>query len=668
MLTMTRASIAILCGTLAMLLAIPDVAQARKASGKAGGAKSAQTGAKSARTNARNLPPPAAVERTRKLLGATAGGSYACPYCDLRGADLSGRNLSNANLQGANLEGANLKNADLSGAVLAGANLTNANLEGARLNRTSKARTDLSGVVLTGTILRGATFDGADLQYADLSGADRTGVDLSKALVAPVLAPLGEGTFVCGKADLSRLQTRIHVATTGTDSPTCGTTPATACATIATGIGRCSGSQACGVLVAFGQYKPAVTIALADGINVYGGCTPSATPEPLQSLVFAPADGRPAIGADKISTAGAILQGFRLQGSTAPRTGVSVTLSVSNSSKLSVLDTRILAGPGSQGQTGGRGGNGTDGADASGATAGTVAACPSSAGGNGSVTMNVSVSVGVIKFSCNPSCSANNCYGYWAAMGAAGGKWGDGNCAECPRSRGQTGNNGGPGGDAGCGGKGTVSNNIAGSFAGGTWQPSTGGSGTAGSTGGGGGGGGAGGYRAGACFWVKTEDPGNQGGGGGAGGCGGALGGGGGQGNASFAVTLSASQLVLTNSAVVGGLGGAGGVGGNGGSGGNRGKGAAGLSSFAGGIGGTGGTGGAGGAAGGGAGGNGGPAVGVALVNNSKVTDTGSVYYTGASGPIGGFGNGGQSVVSGVCTGPNGDAGKPGTAADKQTY
>jgi hypothetical protein len=92
------------------------------------------------------------------------------------------------------------------------------------------------------------------------------------------------------------------------------------------------------------------------------------------------------------------------------------------------------------------------------------------------------------------------------------------------------------------------------------------------------------------------------------------------------------------------------------------------LSNHDGGYGGKGGTGGAGGAAGGGAGGNGGPAIGIALVSNSKVTDTATVYYTGASGAAGGFGTGGQPVVSGVCAGPNGDEGKPGAAVDKQTF
>src|SRR5262249_60283431 len=110
-------------------------------------------------------------------------------------------------------------------------------------------------------------------------------------------------------------------------------------------------------------------------------------------------------------------------------------------------------------------------------------------GGNGSVTNDVSVSVSVFKFTCNPSCSANGCWGYRATMGAAGGQWGNGNCAECPRSRGDTGKNGANGADAGCGGKGIQSKDTAGNFAGATWQGSRGGNGGGGSVGGGGGGG-----------------------------------------------------------------------------------------------------------------------------------------------------------------------------------
>jgi hypothetical protein len=655
--TARHATLAIIGGLLVASLALP--ADARPRSG-------------GKQTAVQNPPPPASIERTRKLVDKGRAADFACPFCDLRNADFSGKDLRNANLQGANLEGANLKGANLSGAVLAGANLTNANLEGAKLQRNARNRTDLSVANLGGTILRGANLDGADLQHADLSRADLTGVDLGTVIRAPAPFP-ADSPWTCGKADLSKLQSRIYVTTTGADSDNCGSASSNACTTIEKGIARCTGAKPCGVLVGWGTYKPADTIALVDGINIYGGCSATAASAnaALHSLIEAPSGGRPAMSATRISNLGAILQGLRLQGSAAPQGAgaPSVAFVASDSSRLTMLDSRILAGAGGDGRSGGPVGNGADGAAASGASAGSVAACPSSAGGNGSVIMGVTVSVSFAKFSCSaPECSSNGCYGFSATRGTRGGSPGNVNCAECAVSRGGTGGSGGNGNDGGCGGKGVASGSTAGSFSATAWQASTGGTGGTGGIGAGGGGGGAGGYRAGACFWVKIQDPGAQGGGGGAGGCAGGGGPGGQQGGASLGVVLAATPLTLTNAVVVGGRGGAGGTGGAAASGGRRGAGATGLTNQSGGYGGTGGTGGTGGAGGGGAGGNGGPAIGIALVSNSKVTDSGTAYYTGASGPVGGSGSGGQPIVSGVCTGPNGDQGKPGAAVDKQAY
>lgn len=616
--------------------------------------------------------------------GSTEAGSFkaiealatrlSCPFCDLSNAQLAGRDLTDANLQGANLTGADLSGANLSGAIVSRANLTNANLTNANLGRSDRGPADLVGANLTGARLAGADLDGTDLQYTDLSQTDLAQVDLGRARRGPSgLAQSGapSGGPSCGSADLSGLKSRIYVATKGTDSDTCGDSPTAACASIAKGLARCSGKSACGVLTLYGEYTLQNSVALVPGVNLYGGCLSDQAPQPgLQSLLTAPPGGAPAITAIGIGANATVLQGFRLLG-TAAATGsgaASTALVVKDSPALQVLEATILAGPGGSGAPGGTGSPGAGGVAGNGAAAGTQSQCPSANGGNGSVQMGVSVDVGVFKFSCSPSCSDNGCYGYWARQGAAGGQWGDQNCAECVSSRGSTGHTGGGGGDAGCGSKGSASANLAGAFSDTTWQGVTAGGATGGDPGGGGGGGGAGGYKAGACFWVKTEDPGNQGGGGGAGGCGGGGGGGGAQGGASFAVAVFGSSLSLTNSTLIGGRSGDGGAGGPGGAGGGRSSGAPGLTNHGGGYGGPGGSGGAGGAGGGGAGGNSGPAVVMALVGNAAVTGSGDVYYQGSAGSGGGRGVGGSPVVSGVCKGPDGDQGQSGVVAETYKY
>ena len=613
--------------------------------------------------------PGSAETRNFRAIEALAT-RLSCPFCDLSNAQLAGRDLTDANLQGANLTGADLSGANLSGAILSRANLTNANLANANLGRSAQGPADLVAANLTGASLAGADLDGTDLQYTDLSQTDLAQVDLGRARRGPSGAAQSGGVS-CGSADLSGLQNRIYVAMKGSDSDTCGDSPTAACAGIAKGLARCSGKSACGVLTLYGEYTLQNSVALVPGVNLYGGCLSDQAPQPgLQSLLTAPPGGAPAIIATGIGANATVLQGFRLQGTAAAAGSgaASTALVVNDSPALQVLDATILAGPGGSGAAGGTGGAGAVGAAGKDASAGTQSQCPSANGGNGSVQMGVSVDVGVFKFTCNPSCSDHGCYGYWASQGAAGGQWGDQNCAECVSSRGSTGHSGAGGGDAGCGSKGSASGNLAGAFSGTTWQGVAAGGATGGNPGGGGGGGGAGGYKAGACFWVKTEDPGNQGGGGGSGGCGGSGGGGGGQGGASFAVAVLGSSLTLTNSTLVGGRSGDGGAGGPGGAGGGRSSGAAGLTNLAGGYGGTGGSGGAGGAGGGGAGGNSGPAIVVALVSNASVAGSGDAYYNGAAGTGGAKGVGGQPVVSGVCTGPDGDQGQSGVVAETYKY
>lgn len=596
------------------------------------------------------------------------GPGSACPFCDLRGANLAGRNLTGANLQGADLSKADLSGADLSGAILNRANLTNANLSGAKLNRSAKGPADLTAANITGINLKGASLAGTNLQHVDLSTFDHAGVDLSQAII---VKPASGGAVTCGKANLSGVQNPIYVSPSGTDGPSCGTSLANACAAIGYGITRCYGTAACGVLVMYGEYTPASTIILADGINVYGGCTAGqAGQDTIQSLVTAPPDGQSAMSAAGVGSRGVTVQGFVLQGTKGGAGGASTTLMM-NASRLQVIDTALLAGPGGVGIAAPPAGPGSSGAPGVGGAPGTNAQCPADAGGQGAQPL-VPGSQGL--GNCQPNCLELRGDTPWtgrrAAQGASGGA-APTNC-NCLCGAAQAGNPGTPGQDARCGEKGNRSSDVTGRFSGTTWQTGAGGAGVGGDIGGGGGGGGSGGYSAGYCLrW--TAQPGGPGGGGGGGGCSGSGGQGGGNGGASFAVSLFGSQLTLTNSSLVGARGGDGSPGGAGASGGNRGAGAPGATysegpDGPGPVGGTGGGGGAGGAGGGGAGGNGGPAINVALVANSTVTETAVVTYLGVSGSPGGVGPGGQPVVSGVCTGPEGDGGVAGIVAEKQTY
>lgn len=639
----------------------------------------------------------------------------SCPYCDMRGADLAGQDLTDANLTGANLSGANLKGAKLNGASLIGADLTQANLSNAELNPSAQGPADLSRANLIDADLEGAQMVGTDLQFARLGGASFARADLQAAVFGPRIdaehpqgrkvsfrdarlhrefvadpaqmelagvhwlepevatQPTADGQIACGRADLSGLATRIYVANDGTDDASCGSAYDKSCRTIAQGLQRCSGN-ACGVLVRWDVYPQTASIGLRDGVNLYGGCLPQSQARPEYfSAVLGPTAGAPVMTATGIHSA-TLLQGFQLAATKAPplQSASSVALSLTDSRALSLADMEVVADEGGSAGLAGNATAGTGGGNGSGRTGGTVSACSGTTGGTGAVKRNVSVDVGFASATCKPSCSENSCAGFYgspASTGfwAPGGQRGGDNCTECPRSRGDTGQRGTDGHHAGCGGKGTVSNNVAGGFDGQRWVPSQGGNGASGGDGGGGGGGGAGGYKAGACFWVKTEDAGNTGGGGGAGGCRGGVGGGGHQGGASFAVVAVRSTLNLVRTRLVAGSGGSGANGGAGAAGGRGGTGASGASNESGGYGGQGGTGGAGGAGGGGAGGNGGPALGAALVAGSSVTGS-PTYYLGKSGNVGEPGRGGTPIVSGACTASDGDSGVRGLVAETHSY
>jgi hypothetical protein len=632
----------------------------------------------------------------------------------MKGLDLSGSDLTNANLTDADLTGANLTGAILRGASLEGANLTDVNLTSAHLDDSNQGSTDLSSANLSGVVLTDATLGGADMEYTDLSGVNFGGLDVSTVKFGPTVktgthkgvqtsfrgatirsdfkpagvdltgvrrvtvktkTPRRKGlgvvpTVTCGSSDLSQLTSVVYVSAAGTDSAGCGTTHANACKTISQGIQNC-GASGCGVLVDFGQYPQTSTLAVRNGVSVYGGCVGSA-PGNYYSLITAPASGAAAVSAQSVGTA-TTWQNFKISASPALGTNgaPSVAASVASSSALSFVNCEFYAATGATGAQGSTPAAGTGGGAGNGTTGGTVSACAGTTGGAGSVQQTVSLDWwnGV----CTPSCSANGCYGYGGQPGttgnwSGGGQPGGGNCAgaACPVSAPGQGNTGGGGTTASCGSPGQPSTNLIGAFSGGAWSGSAGGSGSPGGNGGGGGGGGAGGYQCGYCFGY-IQEPGNTGGGGGAGGCGGASGPGGKQGGASFAIVNSASTLTVTSSRVVGNQGGIGGQGGGGSNGGGGGVGAAGATGGRGAQGGPGGTGGGGGGAGGAAGGNGGPSVLIALVGASTVTDTSTSYYLGSSGNPG-QGGGGGVAPGGSCTGTTGLTGSLGTAAKTVQY
>lgn len=646
---------------------------------------------------------------------------YSCPTCNLAGVDFSGKDLTNANLTGANLTGANLKGARLNGAILVDANLTNATLDQAQLNASSKGVTTLLRANLTGASFKGAQLQGTNFQFANLTGTDFSNTDLTQVTLGPTLktgvlagqrktsfrnarlsggflldqktmdlqdaawsSPLesvaATGTdepIACSDADLTKLQSHVYVSPIGKDSDTCGDNYTNACQTIAKGISRCSGTG-CGVLVAWGEYAPTATIRLRDSVNVYGGCLPKSKAKPSYvSVISAPPAGQPAVSADQISN-NTILQGFQINASPVTTTNgaASTAMLVTNSSKLSLLHTEIIANTGGQGVSSGKASDGVAGGNANGRNGGT-SSCGTS-GGNGGQHLSASTNCGgfPVKCSCPRTCNDSLCGGGWDGQpfGANGGNRGQNYCGiqGCltPHGKGDDGKWGIPGGAGSCGGKAMASPANAGSFSGTTWTASIGSTGATGTDGGGGGGGGSGGFFALECVW-QTIVLGGDGGGGGAGGCAGAGGGGGQQGGASFAIIAHNSALTLQQqSRIVGGQGGQGGNGGKGGNGADGGRGVDGGSSGGNptsgqsGAGGRGGDGGASGAGGGGAGGNGGPSVGVALVGNSSISGDVS-YYPGTSGAPGSFGKGG---TGGACNGPDGDPGKNGLVADKHQY
>jgi hypothetical protein len=349
-------------------------------------------------------------------------------------------------------------------------------------------------------------------------------------------------------------------------------------------------------------------------------------------------------------------------------TASSVTLTVSNSNGLSIVDSVIFAGNGAAGSPGST----------------PLNAAPGGHGGFGGNGFRQSACCGSCSFFCLCDLGCGACELDRPQRGSAGascgvsgfagglGGWSShpthgtatsGTAGEGAGGTGGAGTNalGAPGGHGFAGLPGTSGTSGVGGAPIGIFHigpdryaaasGGAGGTGGAGGGGGGGGGGGPGGWTSGNCdVW------GGAGGGGGGGGCGGGGGGGGSGGGASVAlVLLDGASVALANTTLItgqGGSGGAAGMGGQGGDGGQGGSGGAGEVSTVNepsGPGGNGGNGAAGGQGGHGGGGGGGPSVGIVCQGGGNLlSEVGSVFQIGSPG------------LGGTSSGANGQTGRTG--------
>ena len=489
---------------------------------------------------------------------------------------------------------------------------------------------------------------------------------------------------ICGTADLSGLQSRIYVAPAGRDSADCGATPASACASIQHGIDRCA-VAGCGVLVRYGLFKTAATIALRDGVGVYGACVFDGNADhQYRTVVEAkPAAGTPAISADSINKPTTV-HGLVVIGTKETQPGTaSVAMTARNSRGLVIGSTVLSSGAGGPGAPGvsataavGPGADGTpsDPANPSGGTPG-GRACPSqptSGGGGGEGAVQRVVNMGGIGL-CLHSDSSGGASEGGVPGGAAGTIGSDGIwCPYRPHDKPGDGTDGSPGRPGQAGRRAMASPLVAGTIVETRWQPGKGGDdGAAGLTGSGGGGGGAGGT----CMYFSGWDGylGFAGAGGGGGGCGGTAGTGGQQGGASIVLILSASEIdfVKDSVSIIPGSGGRGGNGGSAVSGGSGGAAGSGVKQgyqhlywarLCPGHSGNGGVGGPGGAGSGAAAGNGGPSIGIALLGNSPAPPADTPIYPGLPGNGGSHGSGGPAVTARGVTSPAGPDGQDGLA------
>lgn len=526
---------------------------------------------------------------------------------------------------------------------------------------------------------------------ARLNGAETTRTATVGLQVHPGVGAAQPVT--CGSANIAGLASTIYVSPQGSDSPACGRTIVAACATIQQGIDNC-GASGCGVLVRYGRYNTSATIALKNGVSVYGGCVfgTGANPNYRTVIDANPAPGTPAISATSID-ASTTVSGLVIVGKDETAAGTaSIAMAVSNSTGLTLASSTLIAGKGGDGAPGatnaaapGGGGQMSENSSGGGGGQSCPSNHPSTAGDGGAGGDVLQFSLGfpyfcVITCPCDyPNASASggrsgNASGSILGAGGGGRSYGGSYCTG-PASAGDFNGKGGGAGSAGaCATQGgALSSNLFGQpGAGGSWLPGAGGAGGSGSVGSGGGGGSGGGYCVGFPDGIHPQSVnGNPGGGGGGGGCSGNGGVGGQQGGASIALVLENAAVsgVPAQNSLVPGPGGNGGNGGQGGQGGAGGGGAPGYPAGPTTVGayqcpgpsGAGGTGGQGGAGAGGAGGNGGPSFGIALVAGSPAPGTSGIYAP-LPGLPGARGAGGQNTPRPVvqpnpCTGVAGVAG-----------
>ena len=505
----------------------------------------------------------------------------------------------------------------------------------------------------------------------------------------------------CGAANLSGLTSRIYVAPGGSDGPACGRSTTSPCASIQQGIDNCP-AAGCGVLVRHGQYKTTTTIALRDGVSVYGSChfsgVPTADPAAAnyRTLIVAdPPPGAPAISGESINTP-TVVSGLAVWSRVGqPLSAPSIVMAVSNSNGMTLARSSLMAGAAIAGgfptptPAGGAGGVGSSPSQLNTGGAGGAACAlhPTGGpgnGGQGADNQEFPADCGPLTCTCINSNPANSVGRPGAANGIAGGTGGGRGDPGCGCTRVDSvpdGGTGNPGASGACGIYPGSAGDAVGTFQGARWIPGSGGQGGGGSAGSGGGGGGSGGMSAYAWYSESTLYPGLPGGGGGGGGCGGPGGLGGVQGGASIALVLVNSTVsgVPDQNSFVPGPGGAGGWGYDGGLGGQGGSGAPGLvghstvvhkatvcTANAPGSGGQGGQGGPGGAGSGGAAGSGGPSIGIALVGGSPAPGTTVGVYAGLPGAPGSIGKGGRNATQPIdpnpCTGVDGSNGVQGAS------
>jgi hypothetical protein len=476
----------------------------------------------------------------------------------------------------------------------------------------------------------------------------------------------------------------ILVSTTGTDSPTCGLTPGSACRTINYGIQRAVAEGGPCVFVSAGTYNE--VLVPVPGVDVTGGFNAAWAPGTYDQ----PGHEVRVIGgldastgqylAVRASTVGApsrlselVLQGPAALG-TVGLTGRSSYVVRVSGATLWLDHVLVQAGNGAPGATGtagldalsllratsgGPGGSGNEfntpcDATSRGAGGGSSSnSCSSSpsarntsggAGGAGG-TMDTDCGVFTLNLDARPGLAGGSA-GYVSGPAGLGGLGGTANSGV----PGVSGGNGlGVNGGAGGGGSGGL-------LSSGTWFGTPGSTGSTGENGGGGGGGGGSGGDD-----NGTDAYGAGGGGGGAGGCaarGG--GGGGGGGGGSFGVVLfNAANVTVNNCTFQRGVGAAGGAGGPGGRGEPGGFGGPGGAHPGTATAGTGGNGAHGGHGGGGGGGAGGYSYAIVRTSGSALGQAGSTVLGGAAGS---GGAGGVSAPGAPAEDDDGFDGVAGTA------